>query len=599
MRRRTLRAVSVSTRARGLPGGRAHAALAAGLSAMPLFVICAFFAWPVLAIVGLGFGLSLPGSQIVSNSASPFAAFVHTLSSPRTWEVLGRTIAQGLGGATAAVVLGLPLAHLLYRRVFRGAKVLRAAITVPFVLPTIVVAVAFGALVGEGGWLHWLGLDRTYWVVVWAFAAMNVSLIVRVVGPYWARLSPKQVEAAMMLGASPLRAWWTVTLPALIPAIASAAVMVFLYCASSFALVLVLGGRSQANLETEIYRATVQLFNLPSASVLALVQIVFIGGVLAVSAHLRQRFESASQSREHTRPLSREDSPVLAVCGVISTVLYVLPAAAIVTQAFRTKDGSWTLQHFAAIFSSEAPPAANVTIAEAALTSVIAAAWATILTLACALCACAVLAMRTRTVIGRRLQQGLDMLMMLPVGVSAVTLGFGLLIAMYQPFGLPIDLRAWPGLVPIAQALVALPLVMRTLLPVLRGIGPRMREAAATLGSHPGRVLLTIDAPIAARAIGTAVGFAFATALGEFGASSFLVQPARTTLPVLIGSLSSTPGSSNYGIALAASLLLGAIVAVVMLLAERLHSRHSMTGVAARNAVAGITPTPHSKGAAL
>ena len=156
---------------------------------------------------------------------------------------------------------------------------------------------------------------------------------------------------------------------------------------------------------------------------------------------------------------------------------------------------------------------------------------------------------------------------MLPLGVSAVTVGFGFLITLNTP---PLDLRASPVLVPIAQALVAVPLVVRTLLPVLRSIGSRMREAAATLGAAPWRVMLTIDLGVSARAALAATGLAFTVALGEFGATTFLSRPSNATLPVVIYRLIGLPGGDNAGMAVAASVVLAAVTVVVVALVERL-----------------------------
>ena len=167
----------------------------------------------------------------------------------------------------------------------------------------------------------------------------------------------------------------------------------------------------------------------------------------------------------------------------------------------------------------------------------------------------------------RRGRAFLDGLFMLPLGVSAVTIGFGFLITLDQP---PLDLRSSPLLVPIAQAMVALPLVVRTLVPVLRSIDPRQRQAAATLGAPPWRALLVVDLPVAWRPALAAAGFAFAVSLGEFGATSFLARSDRPTLPVVIYQLISRPGAENFGMALAASVVLGVVTVTVMGTVERL-----------------------------
>ena len=145
-------------------------------------------------------------------------------------------------------------------------------------------------------------------------------------------------------------------------------------------------------------------------------------------------------------------------------------------------------------------------------------------------------------------------------------------MALHRPMGLDLDLRGSPLLIPIAQAVVAVPLVVRTVLPVLRAIDTRLHEAAAVLGASPGRVLAFVDWPIAARSLGLALGLAFAVSLGEFGATSFLARPERPTLPVVIFRLIGRPGQQNFGMALAASVILALMTATVMALAERLRA---------------------------
>ena len=90
----------------------------------------------------------------------------------------------------------------------------------------------------------------------------------------------------------------------------------------------------------------------------------------------------------------------------------------------------------------------------------------------------------------------LDLLVLIPLGASAVMLGLGFLIAFDTA---PLDFRAAPWIVPVVQALVAIPFVVRIMVPALRSIDPRLREAAALLGASPGRVRREVDLPIVAR----------------------------------------------------------------------------------------------------
>ena len=166
----------------------------------------------------------------------------------------------------------------------------------------------------------------------------------------------------------------------------------------------------------------------------------------------------------------------------------------------------------------------------------------------------------------------LDALLTIPLGASAVMLGFGFVIAFDTA---PIDFRSEPWIVPVVQALVAIPFVVRIVAPTLRAIDERQREAAAVLGAPPGRVRREIDLPIAGRALAVAAGFAFAISLGEFGATVFLARPESPTLPVAIFRFLGRPGELNAGQAYALAVILMVVVAVSVFLVERIRIRRA------------------------
>jgi thiamine transport system permease protein len=149
-------------------------------------------------------------------------------------------------------------------------------------------------------------------------------------------------------------------------------------------------------------------------------------------------------------------------------------------------------------------------------------------------------------------------------------LGLGFLIAFDTA---PLDFRSKRWIVPVAQALVAIPFVVRIVAPTLRAIDERQREAAALLGASPGRVLREIDVPIVSRALGVAAGFAFAISLGEFGATVFLARPDRPTLPVAIFRFLGRPGELNAARAYALAVVLMVVTAAAVLAVERVRSR--------------------------
>jgi thiamine transport system permease protein len=168
--------------------------------------------------------------------------------------------------------------------------------------------------------------------------------------------------------------------------------------------------------------------------------------------------------------------------------------------------------------------------------------------------------------------RGFDSLLMLPLGTSAVTVGFGFLVALDEP---PLDLRASWMIVPIAQALVGVPFVIRTMLPVLRAVDVRLREAAAVLGASPLRAWREVDLPIVSRALVVSAGFAFAVSLGEFGATVFIARPDAPTLPVAVARFLGRAGEVNYGQAMAMSTVLMLVCAATLLVLERVRTHPS------------------------
>lgn len=527
----------------------------AALAAVPLAVLGAFFLYPVWGMVSRGFwpeGTFDPGGV------------ADVLGRERVHRVLWFTLWSAGLATVFSVVLGVPAAFALHRLRFPGQALLRTLIVVPFVMPTVVAGVAFRQLITESGPLGGLHLDGTPTAIVAALVFFNVSVVVRTVGSFWEGLDRRTEEAAAALGASPAQVFATVTLPALLPSIASAASVVFLFCSTSFGIVLTLGGLRYANVETEIYQLTTQELDLQAAAALSVLQIVVITALLLFSYQVRRRSPALSRSAPLGRRPRRRDTPVLVWTAVVVGFL-MTPLISLVHGSLRSETG-WTLANYRALQTEGADNALLVSATSALAKSFEVALQAAGFALLLGAVVAYLVSRRPRSIWSRRLSGAFDGIFMLPLGVSAVTLGFGFLITLNKP---PLDLRASSLLLPIAQAMVALPLVVRTLAPVLASIDPRQREAAASLGAGSLRVVLAVDVPHAWRAIVAATGFAFAVSLGEFGATSFLARDDSPTLPVVIYRLISHPGSENFGMALAASVVLAAATGLVMLAVDR------------------------------
>ncbi|GAA1511123.1 ABC transporter permease [Nocardioides humi] len=526
------------------------------LAAVPVAVVAVFFVLPVGAMLQRG---------VWPDGSFDPGAVLDVLRRPRTGRVLWFTVWTSTVATLVAVLLGLPAAYVLHRLRFPGRALVRTALLVPFVLPTVVVGLAVRQLIASSGPLGFLDLDGTPVAILIGLVFFNVAVVIRTVGAAWEGLDRRPAEAAAALGATPAQVFRTVTLPALRPAIVSAASVVFLFCATAFGVVLVLGGVRYSSVETEIYLLTADLLDLPAAAALSLVQMLAVVALLVVVGRLRAVPDPTVRrvAAAPTRP-RRRDVPAVAMT-LLTLGLVSLPVLALVVGSVR-REGRWSLAYYRALGGS-AEGLLQTSVADALAASLRIAVDATWMSLSLGLVVAFVVTRTVRTRAGRRARAVLDGFFMLPLGVSAVTLGFGFLIALDSP---PLDLRSSPVLVPIAQALVALPLVVRILVPVLAGIDDRQRQAAASLGAGPLRTLLTVDLAVVWRPLLAAAGFAFAVSLGEFGATSFIVRPAEPTLPVVIYRLLGHPGALNYGTAMAASVVLAAVTAGVILVVERL-----------------------------
>lgn len=531
------------------------------LFTLPVIYLAAFFFYPLARIFAAALAAVGEGE------------FWATLPAAAFWRVLSFTFWQAILSTLLTVAIGLPLAYLFARYEFRGKTLLRALTTIPFVLPTVVVATAFTALIGPNGLLNvWLQswfdlsappirLQQTLWIILIAHTFYNVTVIVRTVGGFWASLNPRLEEAAAVLGAGPWTLFRTVTLPLLLPSLLAASLLVFLFCFTSFGVVLILGGLRFATLEVEIYRQAVALFNLPMAATLALIQMVCTFAVMAVYTRIQSRaslpLEQRSQGSTARRAGTWSQRITLTLGLIVLVGLLVTPLLALVVRSFTLGDQGPTLAYYAELNVNRRGSAFFAPPLTAIRNSLIFASATVLLSLLLGIITAYLLA---------RPRQGwgalLEPVFLLPLGASAVTLGFGYILSMGP-------LRTSPLLIPIAHTLIAAPFVVRTFLPALRGLDPRLRQAAATLGASPTRVWWEVDVPILARPALVCAAFAFTISLGEFGATLLISRPDLPTMPVVIYRALSQPGILNLGQALAMSTILMLTSTVGLIAIER------------------------------
>jgi len=525
------------------------------------------------ALIFLGVFLAYPLQGILRESLGQEGGFGPLTQDTYFLERGWFTAWQATVSVVLTLVLALPVAYVLACYEFRGKAALEALIMVPFVLPTIVVAVAFTALLGPQGVANdalraVFGLDEppvrllnTIWAILIAHVFYNVALAARIISVSWARLDTRLEDAAAMLGAGKVTTFLRITLPLLRTPLLAAGSLVFLFSFTSFGVVLILGGPRFGTLETEIYRETLFLFRLPVAATLALVQLAATFGAMWVNTALqRQTAQPGAMKRRPLRWTPGRRTTVAAIVVAIGIVT-ILPLASLAERSIHS-DAGYTFDYYRTLNDNVRQQVLFVTPFTAVRNSVSFAVLTMLIALPLGTLA-AHGAVRLRSSLAEAVVQ-------LPLGISAVTLGLGFLITLNRP---PLDLRGSPAMVVIAHTLVAMPFVARTVAAQLRSLDPRLREAAAMLGASPLRAFVAVDLPLTWRSMAAGGVFAFAVSMGEFGATLLIARPEYSTIPLAIFRYLGQPGAVNYGQALAMATILMAVTATGFFIIDRLRYR--------------------------
>lgn len=467
--------------------------------------------------------LVIPTTAVILRGAT-LEGLRDVLSNSTIKQALWFTAWQAVVSTALTLVLALPATYVLSRYRFVGNRVLQALITVPFLLPTVVVGAAFLAVLPSK--LHY-----TATALIIAHAYFNLTVVVRIVGSRWEQLHPGIEQAASTLGASPFTVFRTVTLPLLRSALAMASGVIALFAFTSFGIVRTLGGPARTTIETEIYTRTVLIGDMPGAIALSILQMIVLTTVLWWWAKSHSH-NTASPKISVVQRSPNTRSQFVLVYGIASAsaAVVIAPLCALLLRSFtRSSSGAarFTLVGWRAI-SSSATLYSITTSAQFAL---------------CAMVLTTVLGVMVALSVayGSPKFVWLERISVLPLTVSAVTIGLGILIT-YDTA--PFDFRSAWMITPLAHSLIALPIVVRIMLPVVQQIPFSLRSVASTLGATPLQTWLTVDRPLISRAIGASAAMAFAISIGEFGATSFLTRRGSETLPVTISRLLLRPGDA-------------------------------------------------------
>ena len=522
-----------------------------GLWAAPLTFIAVLFYWPLVNIISRGL------------EANWLAVYFE----PATLRAIWFTIWQAALSTALALLVGIPSAYVLYRKRFFGQRFVRALITVPLVLPTIVVAIVFSSFRAEHEIYESLGLgfffeNSIYWIIA-AHVFVNYSLIVRIVGGVWVNLDIETEEAAAISGAGRFKTALAVSLPQLKTAVVSAAALTFLFCSSSYGIILVLGGGLVQSIETQIATAALQFLDLQKAAALALLQTAITAIAFLVSESISRTPVGIEIVDETTQKPSLDwrDWPVIAITAFMAIGMIAIPLLLVLVKAF-SFEGALSFQNFENLAGRGDRDLLNISVGAATLNTIRNVIISTTLASVLGILIAYLLSRSLKSKKSRVANRAIDVLFLVPIGISSVVLGFGYLIT----FGAgAFPLRESWLIVPIVQALMSLPLVVRIVYPALASIGPEHREAASLAGASTSQTWWRIEAGIIRPVLFTAIGFSIIAGIGEFGAASLLAYGNQATLPTVLYALISRPGEQNFGMAMAVCAILIALTFTLVL----------------------------------
>lgn len=541
------------------------------LSIPAMLLLTLLFLVPLIIILSKAF--------VTEDGGFSFDQVARTLGDSYTWRILSFTVLQALASTAASVVIALPGAYLLANYRFRGKRIIRAICTVPFVLPSILVVLGFVIFYGNNGLVNRmlmrlfglpsppLNILYTFGAIILAHAFYNFPIALGLVSSYWEQLPTNCEHAAMTMGARRSTVFRTVTFPRLVPAILSASTLIFLYCFSSFAILLVLGGGPRfTTVEVEIYRRARMTMDVPGAAALSMLSIIIQLVLVAIYSYTqrmmaRQEEVQSQKSRLERRAASWLEKTLIVVYVVFSIIFVLGPLAGVIYRSFlapvtRSGDLAFSMRWYRQLFGFEEQAVSTMSTAGVSIVNSLVIA---LLTTMISLAVGTLMAARLRTDHGRG-RFSLELFAMLPMAVSSVVIGLGYYL-----------ISATTGssrmLVVLAHVVITSPFVLRTILPEYRKIPFSYTQASLTLGATVPQTFWKIELPLLRGALVTGAAFAFAISMGEMNATLVLADSSLVTVPIVMYRLI---GSYNYAGACALGTVLIACCAVVFVIIESL-----------------------------
>ncbi len=543
----------------------------------------------------------------VSSIESIFTFF----EQPLTKEALRFTILESLFSVALTLTIGLPLAWQLSRYEWKRIAIIRSLLSIPFVMPSIVAAMGFLALIDQGGPLQKIGIDLRgesgvftnissftglenpghFIALIIAHAWFNISLIVRMVEPTLSTMDPRWEEQIKLLPAGNTRLGRVKNLwmPFIGPAIACASALCFVFSFTSFALVKWLTPNN-STLESLMAdsggTAGIYNYRIDTSEIvlsICIVQLIILVSALALTSRLQRKHSLRHAMVSESSARRSRGRPTISAKIIVSVglVFTLLPLALVTISSFivRTiEDGSITndfsLDAWKAVYDGDN---STVGLQEALSNSLI----YSLITLIFSITIGWVMASsihRLEKSGNNKLAKIVDMISLAPLAISAVMIGLGILLGIlrWSP-----SLFNWFLIPVLPHILLTTPFVVRIMLPAIRSLDSSFEEQAGMLGLSPLKIWIHSKLSFLLAPLAVAGSLTIAFSLGEFGATWILVRSGSwDTLSILVDQLMNQPKFNPliYPMAMASATVLMILTFILFLLAEKVRPNGEGSG---------------------
>ncbi|MDR2842470.1 MAG: iron ABC transporter permease [Spirochaetaceae bacterium] len=506
------------------------------LSLVPILIIIFVFVIP--------YGIALHLAFLPANSETGNINFAYT-ASVTIW-----TVKQAFLSTCLALVLGLPGAWIISAKRDRFCLMLRSLCAIPFAMPSILVILSFVIFFGASGTFNGIvktvfntGIPFLYkpYTIIFAHAFYNFPVIMRLAGDSFYENRKIYSAVSASLGASDFKTALTVILPLSLPVIGSAVLLVFLYCFTSFALVLVLGGGpASSTLAVEIYRFASLGLDYKNAGVLALLETIICAFVFCVYLLLQKkdRISDSVMGDITRRPLAvkKQKKPAeiifFAVYSVIVVILILCPLLSVPVQSFFSRASMGAKSVFS-FYAFENLQEVFLPLCRSLLLTFFSASFVCVMAVMAASFLCETYSKnQCKKLPLIFIKKIMRIVIAAPLVSSGIVLGLGYLVlfgnSLYE-----FSVQNFILLI-LLHSVLALPFAFNSVYSGFSKIPSNIRNSAAILGCSPLKRIMTIEVPLSAAYLRSAWGFSAALSLGEMNVVMMLSGGRWETLPLYI-----------------------------------------------------------------